>query len=185
MSGSADHETILALISEYSEKLRSASGAYYRRKTRLVALFAGIYFGFLFGWAILYVIIRVGDTSFESSTPTSVRITVMVSGAATVLAGLASFVFSLSELRRSRFDIRPLFSALERLLFRASQLEDHLPLSHTEDQKIVLSLKIAEAESALEYADWVLHSSFVPWPWGHSRLLRMEGRQYRTRSHAL
>ena len=102
----------------------------------------------------------------------------------TIILGAIGFAAwqSWTETYRSRFELPPLIFALEKLVSRASQLEDRS--LKDADMKIIFNLRIAEAEAALEYADWVLRSNPVLL-FFRRKSLSPSTRQYRSRHVSL
>jgi hypothetical protein len=146
-----DRERLIALVSEFAEKLRSACERYWAERLKwnnwlaiagvsVCGLATTALWSFIFPDAWIHREIPPGPAAFMS------------------IAGLFGFVFlwnvSAFSRKRSRFGITPIISALERLISRAAFLEDHA--SENEDERLIIALRIAEGEAALEYAAWVL-----------------------------
>ncbi len=176
-----EHNQLLDLIGDYAAKLRQTCDAYYDRKSRLSLTVVIELVGLV---AALYYAAQLFESAFGFLLGQE---TANVAGIAVLLLGivvvLAAGLRSQTEIDRSRFDIRPLAAALENLVSRASQLEDHSVTNA--DERVFFSLRIAEGEAALEYADWVLRSS--PFLVGF-RTRKTEApmtRHYRSRSASL
>jgi hypothetical protein len=90
------------------------------------------------------------------------------------MIGFDFYLFQDALVRRKqdRFSITPMVSALQRLASRAAFLEDHA--ASNEDERLVITLRLAEGEAALEYAAWVLHERNSGEPAGSTRRYRSQ-----------
>ncbi len=191
-----EHRDLASLLGEYAGKLRTDCDAYYDRKTRWAGrafsftLMVGV--GFLLT-ALCFepgIIFQFASRNWEPTQLNyfegDLRLLVVPMIMATGLIAVAGAVVmfrSRSELYRSRFAFRPIVAALEGLVDRASYLEGRTQLDS--DGRLIFALRLAEAESALEYADWVIGSNPF-WPRFHRNDSGGEpSRQYRTRRMAL
>jgi hypothetical protein len=155
-----EHRELLDMVERYAEKLRQTCNAYYERRTnwsrRIVVSF--LMTGMVLCLALLFELNRLNGppppVDWQHDGPGIIVKMALIA----IMAPTIGYLIwqSWSAIYRSRFDILPLVAALEKLVSRASQLEDRSV--RDADAKVVFALKIAEAESALEYADWVTRS---------------------------
>jgi hypothetical protein len=182
--GRVDHREFLDLIREFSEKSRRACDAYYARKTTWSRR---LMFGCLAIAFVTVALFLLAVTVNPEAPPVNwqhdgpaiiLKLTLLGIMVVAVVYGVWQ---SWSEISNSRFEILPLTAALEKLVARASQLEDRS--IRDADEKVIFDLRIAEAESALEYADWVIGRRSI---WRRfSGALSPSSRQYRSRSPSL
>ena len=96
----------------------------------------------------------------KNQLPPGLEVPIMASFVTISLVILLVMMRLRYDLFRSKFEISPLARGLETLVSRESQMEEHS--IDDIDERIIFSLRIAEGESALEYADWVSSSALFP-----------------------
>jgi len=153
-----EHGELLDMVEKYAGKLRQTCDAYYERRTNwsqklmMLSQLGAVVVGILF-----LLEIKLNGAPRIDWRYDGLEIFVTLALTAIVAVTIGYWIRqSWAEIYRSRFDILPLVAALEKLVSRASQLEDRSV--RDADAKVVFALRIAEAESALEYADWVTRS---------------------------
>jgi hypothetical protein len=159
-SFSTEHESLLALLGEYSVKLRDVSRSFHERKSRLLLFgisgsVATALLGIL-GWLGLSVMKEMNEVT-SSLAITFMTVLITVVSAILILFSFRSFS---DRDQVAEFEIIPLQRALRRLLIRASRLETHSITNS--DEKILFDLRLAEAESALALSEWVLATRQSP-----------------------
>ena len=147
-----DRERLLELISEYSGKLRQACDKYHANRVKSSIWLSSLVI-------LMFAAVTAGgfDMLRRSASDELLGLRLFVLGLISVLmVGSVFYILqsSVASRKQDSFSITPLVSALERLVSRAAFLEDHAATN--EDERLVITLRIAEGEAALEYAAWVL-----------------------------
>ena len=147
-----DRDRLLELISEYAQKLRAACDIHQSNRLRFFNLFASsVGLLIIFGVLGVYSVLDQNDGRSMNLVKLSVLVIVMA-----IQAGLIvnSLIKRSIENSGKVFGIAPVAAALEKLVSRAAFLEDHT--SANEDERLIIALRVAEGEAALEYAASVL-----------------------------